>query len=458
MLQGSVSVTAFPKTDKEIFARRALTFSLRWPVADSGGYNRFSWSLAMSTAPIPASLGSPETVDKKEVLQQLERLLNSSHFRGSRRSSAFFQYVVQKSIDGPADRLKERTIGIEVFHREPSFDTAADCIVRVVASEVRKRLAQFYQEPGHNRELYIDLPPGSYVPHFHPPQAAVPTLQSVASPPPSIVANPTDVPAPSFGLRHLAVLLSSIAAVALLSYIGFRYWSGRASQSDLLAPFVSSPQPVTICVAAPELTANQPGAESPDAQVALGHPPKNNTLIPFADTMALSRVQAILFAHQQDSDVLLADSATFDALRFGPSIMIGALDNPWTMRLAQGADHRFYFKGTDANWGEIVDRESKSGQHWFVDFKLPYSDRTQDYAIVSVTDDGTLGRPLLVLAGIGPNGTMAAGEFLIHPGSLDSLRKMAPAGWSGKNFEVVLGTPVISGVSGPPKILATHFW
>jgi hypothetical protein len=53
---------------------------------------------------------------------------------------------------------------------------------------------------------------------------------------------------------------------------------------------------------------------------------------------------------------------------------------------------------------------------------------------------------------------MAAGEFLIHPGSLDSLRKMAPAGWSGKNFEVVLGTPVISGVSGPPKILATHFW
>jgi|CZKZ01.1.fsa_nt_gi hypothetical protein len=412
----------------------------------------------MTIAPIPASLGSPEQADKKEVLQQLERLLNSSHFRGSRRSSSFFQYVVQKSVDGLQDSLKERTIGIDVFHREPSFDTAADCIVRVVASEVRKRLAQYYQEPGHNRELYIDLPPGSYVPQFHPPQAAVPTLQPVASPPPAIVENRTDVPAPSFRSRHLAVPLSSIAVVVVLCFIGFRYWNERTNQLNLLAPFVSSPQPVTICVAAPELTANQPGAESSDAQVALGHPPKNNTLIPFADTMALSRVQAILFADHQDSDVLLADSATFDALRIGPSIMIGALDNPWTMRLAQEADHRFYFKGTDATWGEIVDRESKSDQHWFVDFTLPYSDRTQDYAILSITEDGTLGWPLLVLAGVGPNGTMAAGEFLSHPESMDSLRKMAGAGWKGRNFEVVLGTQVISGVSGPPKILATHFW
>lgn len=412
----------------------------------------------MTIAPIPASLGSPEQADKKEVLQQLERLLNSSHFRGSRRSSSFFQYVVQKSVDGLQDSLKERTIGIAVFHREPSFDTAADCIVRVVASEVRKRLAQYYQEPGHNRELYIDLPPGSYVPQFHPPQAAVPTLQPVASPPPAIVENRTDVPAPSFRSRHLAVPLSSIAVVVVLCFIGFRYWNERTNQLNLLAPFVSSPQPVTICVAAPELTANQPGAESSDAQVALGHPPKNNTLIPFADTMALSRVQAILFADHQDSDVLLADSATFDALRIGPSIMIGALDNPWTMRLAQEADHRFYFKGTDATWGEIVDRESKSDQHWFVDFTLPYSDRTQDYAILSITEDGTLGWPLLVLAGVGPNGTMAAGEFLSHPESMDSLRKMAGAGWKGRNFEVVLGTEVISGVSGPPKILATHFW
>src|ERR1035437_3382308 len=135
----------------------------------------------MAISPIPASFGSPEHADKKEVLKQLERLLNSSHFRGSRRSSSFFQYVVQKSVDGLQDSLKERTIGIDVFHREPSFDTAADCIVRVVASEVRKRLAQYYQEPGHNRELYIDLPPGSYVPQFHPPQAAVPRSEEHTS-------------------------------------------------------------------------------------------------------------------------------------------------------------------------------------------------------------------------------------------------------------------------------------
>src|ERR1017187_2848932 len=123
----------------------------------------------MAISPIPASLGSPGPADKKDVLLQLERLLNSSHFRGSRRSSAFFQYVVQKSIDGSAGSLKERTIGIDVFHREPSFDTSADGIVRVVASEVRKRRAQYYQEPGHNLELDIDRPPGSYIPRIREP-------------------------------------------------------------------------------------------------------------------------------------------------------------------------------------------------------------------------------------------------------------------------------------------------
>lgn len=412
----------------------------------------------MSTTTITANLEPLEQADRKAALRQLERLLVSSHFRGSRRSSAFLQYVVEKSVGGGQESLKERTIGIDVFHREPGFDTSSDCIVRVVASEVRKRMAQYYQEPGHEDELHLELPPGAYVPHFRSPHVEVSVHPPKDVTPQAVTPKIADRPKISIFSGHRRILLTLVVALATFSLLGFRYWSAAESRSDLLSPFVKSDRPVTICVASPELQQSQPGANGLISEAALGQPPTNNALIPLADAMALSRVQAILYTHHQTSQVLLADTATFDTLRFGPSIMIGALDNPWTMRLTQEPDHQFYFKGTDTSRGEIVDRKSKSDHHWSVDFSTPYVNRTNDYAIVSITQDPTLGRPLLVLAGTGPNGTMAAGEFLINPNNLIALRKMAPAGWSGKNVEVVLGTEVISGVSGPPEILATHFW
>src|ERR1017187_5661553 len=79
--------------------------------------------------------------DKEAVLLQVERILSSSHFRNSRRYTDLLRYVVQQTIEGHADILKERTLGIEVFGRKPSFDTSGDSIVRVAVAEVRKRIA-----------------------------------------------------------------------------------------------------------------------------------------------------------------------------------------------------------------------------------------------------------------------------------------------------------------------------
>jgi hypothetical protein len=64
------------------------------------------------------------------------------------------------------DALKERAIGVEVFGRPPGYDTSADAIVRVTASDVRKRLSQHYGRPDTTAEYRISLPSGSYVPKF----------------------------------------------------------------------------------------------------------------------------------------------------------------------------------------------------------------------------------------------------------------------------------------------------
>ena len=79
--------------------------------------------------------------DKDAVQLQMERLRASSHFKNSRRYTDLLRFVVQQTLEGHSDILKERTLGIEVFGRELSFDTSGDSIVRVAAAEVRKRIA-----------------------------------------------------------------------------------------------------------------------------------------------------------------------------------------------------------------------------------------------------------------------------------------------------------------------------
>src|SRR5580692_5900581 len=104
--------------------------------------------------------------EKARIQLQLDRLLANIHFSNSKRFPSFLRFIVQEELEGRGDLLKERTLGIEVFGRDASYDTTSDPIVRVTAAEIRKRIAQYYQESGHADELRISLPPGSYVPHF----------------------------------------------------------------------------------------------------------------------------------------------------------------------------------------------------------------------------------------------------------------------------------------------------
>jgi len=102
-----------------------------------------------------------------EIRLQLHDILESPVFHGSKRSRQFLGYVCEKSLSGEAGALKERTLAVDIFGREPHSDLGEDTIVRVGAREVRKRLAQYYVMPqGVASKIRIDLPPGSYVPEF----------------------------------------------------------------------------------------------------------------------------------------------------------------------------------------------------------------------------------------------------------------------------------------------------
>src|SRR6478672_11062900 len=100
------------------------------------------------------------------VREQLQRLLSHPFFSNSKRYPALLAYVVEQTLLGNAVELKERSIGIEVFGRTPTYDANADPVVRITAGEVRKRLSLYYFDSAHAGELVIELPVGSYVPVF----------------------------------------------------------------------------------------------------------------------------------------------------------------------------------------------------------------------------------------------------------------------------------------------------
>ena len=110
--------------------------------------------------------GSTPELTADMVRSQLELLVHDEVFKSSKRSVAFLRYVVEQTLRGSADQIKERTIGVEVFERDPSYDTNSDHIVRTAAVELRKRLATYYVDGRHRHELRMWLLPGSYIPRF----------------------------------------------------------------------------------------------------------------------------------------------------------------------------------------------------------------------------------------------------------------------------------------------------
>src|SRR5271156_2269135 len=100
------------------------------------------------------------------VRSHLQEVLTSDAFMGGHRAQRFLQLVVEHVLAGRSDSLRERMLGAEMFGRPIDYDTGNDAVVRVKASDVRRRLAQYYQSLTTPPSVQIDLPTGSYAPQF----------------------------------------------------------------------------------------------------------------------------------------------------------------------------------------------------------------------------------------------------------------------------------------------------
>ncbi len=111
---------------------------------------------------------TPKTLESEHAIREhLSALLSSAAFAQVDRLKRFLRYVVEETVAGRSENLKEYSIGVEVFDREASFDPRTDPIVRVQARRLRARLSRYYEEEGRHEEMRIELPKGSYAPVFH---------------------------------------------------------------------------------------------------------------------------------------------------------------------------------------------------------------------------------------------------------------------------------------------------
>src|SRR5579885_2077866 len=180
------------------------------------------------------------------VREQLARILASPLFKHSRHYPALLKYVVEQTLEGRTAHLKERALGVEVFGREPNYDTNLDPVVRTSACEVRKRLAQYYQDASHHAELRIELPAGSYVAEVRLAEPGPVSALEFHPPQPAADASPPRILRTGYAAGGLiaAILLMGVAAADLRP---------RASSlSQFWGPVWNTPQPIMLCVSPPD--------------------------------------------------------------------------------------------------------------------------------------------------------------------------------------------------------------
>src|SRR5438270_4911984 len=134
----------------------------------------------VSMAQQSSTLELSRDADEK-VAEQLNRILASKAFRQADRLKRFLSFIVEETLAGRGERLKEFVVGVEVFGKDESFDPRNDPIVRVQARRLRAQLARYYREEGPGDDLVIDIPKGGYATTFKPLKSPAPKRPTASS-------------------------------------------------------------------------------------------------------------------------------------------------------------------------------------------------------------------------------------------------------------------------------------
>ena len=107
-----------------------------------------------------------QKLTREDIRDQVNRVLSSAQLSNSNILSGLLHFIVNETLAGRSNELKEYNIGIQALKREANFNPQLDSIVRIHAGRLRRALNEYYHEEGVKDPITIQVPKGSYVPTF----------------------------------------------------------------------------------------------------------------------------------------------------------------------------------------------------------------------------------------------------------------------------------------------------
>jgi hypothetical protein len=439
------------------------------------------------TFPMIESMDSANKfISSTQRTELLERIASSSELRRAARLRDFLRYVGQRVIEEEHVQISESEIGVHVFGRPENYDTSIDNIVRVNASELRKRIAAFYTSEGAHDLILVEIPRGSYTPVFsHRPVESVELPETV------------DVGADSNGALHVQALqpthsfgnwLYPKAAMALIVLFaistGYFFFQNRSIQQQFcpwrqeptLGPFwtgfLQSPRQTDIVVA--------------DTSVALVEDVLNRH-ITLNDYLNRNYIQQILssdLSPERKNDLrmisLRGNGSVGDfrvaekilafepfsrrarlqfAREYQPSalkghnvILIGSSrSNPWTS-LFEGRLTFVLDYDLDRHEMLVLNRHPRTGESQI--YSVPADSRVSTgLSVIDYLPNNDHTADVLMVAGTSAEATEAAGDFLTSEESLHRFQNKLQMR-ALPYFEILLKTTKVAGTPLAAEVIA----
>jgi hypothetical protein len=407
---------------------------------------------------------------RTEILDELAHVLDSAAFRNSHQSQRLFKHLVERSLEGRFEELRERTLAVEVFGREVGFDANVDPIVRVRANDLRKRLQRYYESLSAPAPIKFNLAPGAYRIEFQTPNAEPPP----DVPTPSAIEEPTAPPAMSLLPGRRTYLLAALTIVVLAAGAWAvtlvrpqspldRFWAPLLDNAGGRI-IVCTGHPVVYRFARDFFRTSTGGAVFPRTETDV-YRPKPGELIDgrhivvvedqytgLGSAQAMARVSAWVAQHGHGTDIRFGHDISLTDLKQSSAVLLGYA-NRWTLSFT--GELRFVPSTVDSM---PAIRDQQSGQTWILQ-NLQDNGRTdEDYVVVSRTFSSESGRSMVAVAGLTQYGTQAGGEVVTDPAVFADLMKTVPAGWEKRNLQLLLHVRVVEHAPATPRLIASHQW
>jgi hypothetical protein len=374
--------------------------------------------------------------------------------------------------------LKERSIGSAVFSREADYDTGTDAIVRVTASDVRKRLNQYYQKAGAVESVFIELPAGSYLPEIR-----IELNESATEAPAMSAVSPAVSPRPSGAWRVAAIVGWSTVVILLVIWAKGGLWrepnalsrplqelpwvalfdSGQTprlimSDSAMGALRILRPFPVSL-----EDYANRRFLEpTPDLPSALQSPWRelsHRQLTSVANARIAAGFSQLARAAGRKPVLSFARDLQLGDFHRGDNLILLGSDsaNPWVQLYQDQLNFQVRFDPV-LERQLIHIRNPAPGAPSDLPASVTTGTTGEAYATLALIN-GLDGRgAVLIIQGTNMEGTDLAGELALTPGLLvtDLKRKGVNSADPNARFEVLFRLSATAGSTLASEVLATH--